>query len=101
MNPNGLATTAWFEYGTDSSLSTFTKTTDQAIAVGTVAQSINATLLGLTPGTKYYFRVAASSTAGTSKGTIETFHYHVAASDDDHDASGSPLRSTPPSSTGP
>ena len=54
-------------------MSTFTKTADQALAVGTVAQSINATLLGLTPGTKYYFRVAASSTAGASKGTIENF----------------------------
>ena len=73
VNPNGLATIAWFEYGTDSSLSSFTKTTDQAIAVGTVAQSINATLTGLTPGTNYYVRVAASSTAGASKGSIETF----------------------------
>ena len=73
MNPNGLATTAWFEYGSDTTLSTFTKTADQALAVGTVAQSINATLLGLTPGTKYYVRVAASSTAGASKGTIENF----------------------------
>jgi hypothetical protein len=73
VNPNGLATTAWFEYGTDPSLSTFTKTANQAIAVGTVAQSINATLLGLTPGTKYYFRVAASSTAGASQGTIGNF----------------------------
>jgi K319L-like, PKD domain len=73
VNPNGLATTAWFEYGTDPSLSTFTKTANQAIAVGTVAQSINATLLGLTPGTKYYFRVSASSTAGASQGTIENF----------------------------
>ncbi len=70
VNPNGLATTAWFEYGTDPALSTFTKTADQGIAVGTVAQSINATLSSLTPGTQYYFRVAASSTAGTSKGTI-------------------------------
>ena len=73
VNPNGLATTAWFEYGTDPTLSTFTKTADQALAVGTVAQSINANLLNLTTGTKYYYRVAASSTAGASKGTIENF----------------------------
>ena len=73
VNPNGLATIAWFEYGTDPSLTTPTRTTDQAIAVGTVAQSINARLLGLTPGTKYYLRVAASNSAGTSKGTIESF----------------------------
>ena len=63
VNPNGLATTAWFEYGTDNTLSTFTKTADQAIAVGTVPQSINATLLRpdrgneiLLPGRGFQFR---------------------------------------------
>jgi hypothetical protein len=74
VNPNGLTATAWFEYGQDNTMSTFTKTADQAIAAGTVPQSINATLLNLSAGTKYYYRVAASSSAGTSKGTISNFN---------------------------
>ena len=71
VNPNGSGTTAWFEYGTDSSLGTFTKTADQALAADTVPQAINATLPSLSPGTKYYFRVAATNSVGTLKGTIE------------------------------
>jgi hypothetical protein len=74
VNPNGLTTTAWFEYGQDNTMSTFTKTADQAIAAGTVPQSINATLQNLSAGTKYYYRVAATSTAGTSKGAISNFN---------------------------
>ncbi|MBE0568768.1 MAG: hypothetical protein IH577_03710 [Deltaproteobacteria bacterium] len=70
VNPNGLGTTAWFEYGTDPSLGAFTKTADQVIAAGTVPQSINATLLSLDPGTIYYYRVAATNSAGTLKGAI-------------------------------
>jgi len=73
VNPNGSGTTAWFEYGTDSSLGAFTKTADQAMAAETVPQAINATLLSLSPGTKYYYRVAATNTVGTLKGTIESF----------------------------
>ena len=73
VNPNGLATTAWFEYGPDSALSTWTKTADQSVGSGTVSTSINATLLGLSAATTYYYRVAASSTAGTSKGSIVSF----------------------------
>jgi hypothetical protein len=73
VNPNGLGATAWFEYGTDSSLGAFTKTADQGIAAGTAPLSINATLFSLSPGTKYYYRVAATNTVGTLKGTIENF----------------------------
>lgn len=70
VNPNGLPATAWFEYGEDSSLSNPTRTDNQAIGSGTAPLSINATLTGLKTGTTYYYRVAASSSAGTAKGTI-------------------------------
>ena len=73
VNPNGLATTAWFEYGQDNTLSTFTKTADQAIGSGTASQSLIATVTGLSAGTTYYYRVVAQNPAGTSKGTINSF----------------------------
>jgi hypothetical protein len=73
VNPNGLAATAWFEYGEDSSLSNPTRTDNQAMGSGKAPASINATLAGLNPGTTYYYRVAASNSAGTAKGTIASF----------------------------
>ncbi len=74
VNPNGAATTAWFEWGTDPALATFTSTTSQSLGSGTSSQSVSAVLSGLTSGTPYYFRVAASSAAGTSKGSILGFN---------------------------
>jgi lysophospholipase L1-like esterase len=74
VNPNGLATTAWFEYGQDNTLSIFTKTADQAIGSGTAPQSLIATITGLSAGATYYYRVVAQNPAGTSKGTINSFN---------------------------
>lgn len=73
VNPNGLEATAWFKYGTDSSLSNPIKTDNQIMAAATVPQSINATLPSLSAGTKYYYQVVATNTVGTSYGTIESF----------------------------
>jgi hypothetical protein len=44
VNPNGLAATAWFEYGTGPLLSTFDKNRQSAVGSGTAPASINATL---------------------------------------------------------
>jgi phosphodiesterase/alkaline phosphatase D-like protein len=73
VNPNGLSATAWFEYGEDPALSNPARTDNQAIGFGTAPLSINATLTGLNAGTTYYYRVAATNSAGTAKGTIESF----------------------------
>jgi len=73
VNPNGLETTAWFESGLDNTLSTFTKTGDQAMGSGKTIVPIQATILNLSPGITYYFRVAAQNSAGSSKGAIEGF----------------------------
>jgi hypothetical protein len=73
VNPNGLDTVAWFEYGQDSSLSNPTRTDNQAIGSGKAPLSINSTLIGLNAGSTYYYRVAASNSAGTSIGTIGRF----------------------------
>ena len=74
VNPNGLAVTDYhFEWGTDSNLATFSTTSVQTLAAGFSAQPVTASLSSLTPGVTYYFRAAATNSAGTSKGTIVSF----------------------------
>ena len=73
VNPNGRATTAWFEWGTSSTLATFSSTPMQSMKSGKGNKTIKAALSGLTSGTTYYFRVAASNSVGTSRGLILSF----------------------------
>ncbi len=73
VNPNGFATSAYFEYGTDSNLSTFSTTAPQSLGSGTINIAVHAVLSGLNPGVKYYFRVTATNSVGTSKGAIVNF----------------------------
>jgi hypothetical protein len=74
VTANGLATNVWFEWGSDSGLSTFTSTAYQSAGSGTTRQSINAPLEGLSTEKPYYYRVAASNSSGTTKGSILTFY---------------------------
>jgi hypothetical protein len=72
VNPNGLSTVAVFESGADTNygtVSALTLTPDN----GTVDQAVNATLTGLTPGTTYHYRVAATNSAGAALGVDLTF----------------------------
>ncbi|MGA8892289.1 MAG: Ig-like domain-containing protein, partial [Anaeromyxobacteraceae bacterium] len=71
--PNGLATDAWFEWGTDVTLASFATTGTQAVGSGTTSQAILQALTGLTTGTTYHYRVAASNGAGTSRGAVLSF----------------------------
>jgi phosphodiesterase/alkaline phosphatase D-like protein len=74
VNPNGLAVSDYhFEYGTDSTLTTFSATSSQTLSAGFAEQSIAASLSGLAPGTTYYFRVVATNPAGTSPSAIMDF----------------------------
>ncbi|MBP2674718.1 MAG: hypothetical protein H6Q84_1558, partial [Deltaproteobacteria bacterium] len=73
VTPNGLATQAWFEWGTSSTLSTYTSTSSQAAGSGTSGQAISAALTGLSSSTTYYFRIAASNSGGTRRGSIGSF----------------------------
>jgi hypothetical protein len=72
-NPNGIATNAWFEWGTDSTLATNNATSSQAIGSGTTNQTISANLTSLTAGTTYYFRAVAMSSGGTLRSSIINF----------------------------
>jgi hypothetical protein len=73
VNPNGLATDAWFEWGTSPSLATFDTSSAQALGAGTDSRSVMDTLSGLSPGTTYYYRVAASNATGPANGSIASF----------------------------
>ena len=73
VTPNGLATDAWFEYGTSSTLSGATGTTHESIGDGTVSVAVDAALTGLTPGTTYYYRIVAGNSSGATSGTIMSF----------------------------
>lgn len=71
VNPGGTAT-AWFDWGTSSSLG---NRTDVQTVTGTTAQSLTATLRNLQPHTIYYFRATAyrSSTGSSALGEVRTF----------------------------
>ena len=73
VNPNGQATTAWFLYGTSSTLAGAAQTTTQSLAAGTTATAITANLTGLSAGTTYYFQAVAQNPTGTANGSIGSF----------------------------
>jgi Ca2+-binding RTX toxin-like protein len=71
VNPNGLATTIWFEYGRSPSFGQKTGTLD--LPAATTETPVEATLSGLVPGRRYWFRLMASSSAGTTAGAGKSF----------------------------
>ena len=73
VTANGLATNAWFEWGADSTLTTSTSTSNQSVGSGTTSVSVNEALTGLATGTTYYYRVTASNSSGTTRGSILNF----------------------------
>ncbi len=72
-NPQGLATTAWFQWGTDPALSGATSTTAVSVGSGTSDVAISNTLTGLTSNTTYYFRAVMNNSSGTLPGGILSF----------------------------
>ena len=73
VNPNGVDTKAWFEYGTSSSMSGAASTAQQDIGSGSSVVSVNANVTGLAGNTTYYFQAWASNSNGTSQGAIFSF----------------------------
>jgi len=76
VNPHGLATQVWFEYGTASDLSGATSTSNNKKSAGDNSATVQITYLvpGLSPWTDYYYRVVAESSAGPpQKGNIVKF----------------------------
>ena len=68
VDPNGLDTEAWFEWGT-SIYSLSRNTSVQSLGDGTSEKSTYAALTGLQPNTIYYFRVVAENSDGIDRGS--------------------------------
>jgi hypothetical protein len=67
VNPNGVATTWFVEYGKTTSYGSQTAST--SAGSGTSSVPVSPTLTSLSPGTTYHYRVVATSSAGTSRGS--------------------------------
>jgi lysophospholipase L1-like esterase len=84
VNTAGAAADAWFEYGTDPSLPTWTATPRQAKQPVSTPLSFRAPVHGFRPYTTYYFRAVASNRFGVQRGEIQAFptgEYYIAAGD--------------------
>lgn len=71
VNPTGSAASAWFEWGTSSSLGN--STTHQSVGNGNAYINFSASLTGLSGNTAYYFRAAAENRFGKTVGQILSF----------------------------
>jgi hypothetical protein len=70
VDPQGLATTYRFEYGTSSSYGLQTADVDAGSGTGAVDASAN--LTGLTSDTTYHYRLVATNSAGVARGSDRT-----------------------------
>ncbi len=71
VDTHGRATTWWFDYGTGTGYGHSTASKSAGSKAG--AQSVSATLTGLTPSTTYHYRLVTKSDAGTTRGADATF----------------------------
>ena len=72
INPQGLPTTAHFEYGTTDEL--LQSTPDVAVGAGTTPVPVNVPVTGLAPGQHYYMAIYASNSAGEEYGLTVEFN---------------------------
>jgi hypothetical protein len=76
VNPQGLTTTAHFEYHLDSrygSAGTVLSTPHQAVGSDTSSHDVTASVSALSPNALYHVRLVASNSAGTTIGPDRTF----------------------------
>src|SRR6202162_695273 len=71
VNPNGVSTMSYFQYGTTSSYGLATG--QQGIGSGTSASPVTGSLSGLACGTLYHFRRVGTNANGTGNGSDMTF----------------------------
>ena len=71
VDPNGRATTWFFEYGTSTAYGA--RTAPRSAGSGTAARNVSAALTALSPGQVFHYRLVATSDAGTSRGADRTF----------------------------
>jgi phosphodiesterase/alkaline phosphatase D-like protein len=71
VNPHSSETTYWFEYGDSSNFGSVTAF--QSGGTGNASTAVSASVSGLNPQTKYYFRINAQNQYGTVNGATQTF----------------------------
>jgi hypothetical protein len=71
VDPNGRATTWFFEYGTSTSYGT--RTAVKSAGSGTRATQVNASVTRLRTGVTYHYRLVATNASGTTVGRDRTF----------------------------
>jgi len=71
VNPNGLSTTCYFEYGTTAAYGSSTGEIDAGS--GTNPALVSKGISGLAPGTTYHFRLLATNSIGTATGPDQVF----------------------------
>ena len=71
LNPHGLTTTVYFQYGTTTG---YGLTTAPHSHTGNTFQNITANVNGLAASTTYHFRTVAINSAGTTYGADRTFN---------------------------
>lgn len=71
VNPNGAATTYWYEYGETQALGS--QTSGYLIGSGYTTLYTPAYIIGLKSNTDYYFRLSAKNSIGTATGSTYSF----------------------------
>ena len=70
VNPHGLSTTVYFQYGRTTS---YGNRTPNQTKIGNNYQNVFANISGLSAHTTYHFRIVATNSAGTRMGSDRTF----------------------------
>ena len=70
VDPHGLTTSVYFQYGTTTNYGLTTATQSKT---GNAYQNVTANISGLTASTTYHFRIVATNSAGTRYGSDRTF----------------------------
>jgi hypothetical protein len=66
VTPNTLATTCYFQYGTNLSYGSFTAT--NSLAAGLIPVAVSSPISGLRPSTTYHFQAVAANSLGVTVG---------------------------------
>ena len=70
VNPKGVATSWWFEFGTTTSYGSRTPT--RSAGAGTVVAAVSESITGLAAGSTFHYRLVVSSDAGNAAGSDAT-----------------------------
>jgi sugar lactone lactonase YvrE len=73
VNPEGAASTYWFEYGTTAAYGSKAPLPAKELAAGTSNVEVGTPLEGLNGNKTYHYRIVAKNVAGTTYGADKTF----------------------------